>query len=138
MHKRSLRLVIVDDDDGIRSAAQMIARQTFPTAAIAAFSTCSDALRTLRPGSMDLLITNCHMPDMDGATMVRKLREANFTLPIIMISGSEEARKLGEEAGIDEFVSKQFLFRDLPSTLKGLLGRNSWTAGADLNTPPKK
>lgn len=103
----------------------MIARETFPTAAIAAFSMCSDALRIIRPGVTDLLITNCHMPDMDGPTMVGKLRQANCTLPIVMISGSDDARKLGEAAGIDEFVPKQFLFRDLPSTLKSLVARRS-------------
>ena len=46
------------------------------------------------------------MPDMDGPTLVHEIRQMKNSLPIIMVSGSDDARVLGEKAGIDKFVER--------------------------------
>jgi len=44
-------------------------------------------LHEIETGTVDLLITNCHMTDMDGPTLVRTLREQKHSIPIVMVSG---------------------------------------------------
>lgn len=121
MSKHALQLVIVDDDDDVRSAVEALAHETYPLAEIASFATSFSAIEKIHQGATDLLITNCHMPDMDGPTLVKTLRAEKFSLPILMVSSSDDARELGEKAGIDGFVEKQSLFRQLPTALRELL-----------------
>jgi CheY-like chemotaxis protein len=103
------RIVVVDDDDAIRSLVCALAREAAPCATIGEHFSSLHALHEVETGEADLLITNCHMPDMDGPTLVQKIRGMKKTLPIIMVSGSPEARELGEKAGIDKFVDKNRL-----------------------------
>lgn len=123
MSARPFHLVIVDDDDDIRHAVETVARETFPDADIASYNACVPAIKRIKTGTTDLLITNCHMPDMDGPTLVRKLRAEHHSLPIVMVSASEDARQLGEDAGIDRFVKKCELTQHLPAALRNLLPR---------------
>jgi CheY-like chemotaxis protein len=100
------RIVVVDDDPAIRSVIVAVARKAIPSASLAEHHSSMHALQEITNGSADLLITNCHMPDMDGLTSMRTIRADKNSLPIIMVSGSPEARELGENAGIDRFVAK--------------------------------
>ena len=61
------------------------------------------------------------MPEMDGPTLVRTIREEKNSIPIIMVSGSPEARGLGENAGIDRFVAKVQLRPALAEAIHALL-----------------
>jgi len=115
------KLVIVDDDDQIRTIVSEVAHETLPAAEIAEHTSAVHALQEIESGSVDLLITNCHMPDMDGPTLVKTLRAHRHAVPIIMVSGSDDARALGELAGIDRFVSKHLLYPDLPAAIHALL-----------------
>lgn len=120
---RNLELIIVDDDDDVRLAVHLLVQEALPLAHITDHRLCLDALQQLESRGADLLITNCHMPDMDGPTLVRILREKKFSIPIIMISASDDARKLGQAAGIDRFIEKRFLDPDLAAAIHALLKR---------------
>lgn len=115
------KLVIVDDDDLIRDIICEVAKEAFPSAEIAEHRSATLALHEIETGTVDLLITNCHMPDMDGPTLVKTLRKTKHALPIIMVSGSEDARKLGEMAGIDRFVPKHLIQALLGEAIGALL-----------------
>ena len=117
----ALKLVIVDDDDLIRSVIRDVAHEALPAAEITEHNSATYALHDVETGTVDLLITNCHMPDMDGPTLVKTLRDHKHSLPIIMVSGSEDAQQLGELAGIDRFVPKHLLHLNLEEAIFGLL-----------------
>src|SRR5437016_13449045 len=116
-----LKLVIVDDDDEIRGLVRAMAEQALPSAQFTEHTLARKALHQIEAGPVDLLITNCHMPDMDGPTLVKTLRNRKNSLPIIMVSGSDEARKLGENAGIDRFVPKHLLHGNLAEAIFAVL-----------------
>jgi len=116
-----LKIAVVDDDDLIREVICETVRQTLAGAIVADYVSARQVLHEVETGTVDLLITNCHMPDMDGPSLVRALREQKHALPIIMISGSDDARRLGEEAGIDRFVAKHLIHPDLENSLHALL-----------------
>ena len=100
-------IVIVDDDDAIRSVVAAIARETIPSAIVSSHTSSLHALQEVESGGANLLITNFNMPDMDGVTLVETLRREKNAIPIIMVSGSDEVRVLGEKAGIDRFIPKR-------------------------------
>ncbi len=63
----------------------------------------------------DLIIVDWVMPDMDGTTLIAELRRADATtsLPILMISGSLNARVIAGRAGSDGFLPKPFEAEEL-------------------------
>jgi DNA-binding response OmpR family regulator len=117
MHK----LVIVDDDDEIRGLIREMAQQALPSAEFSEYNLARNALEAVENGSADLLITNCHMPDMDGPTLVKTLRDHRNIIPIIMVSGSDDARSLGEAAGIDRFIPKTLIHGELAKAILAVL-----------------
>lgn len=116
-----LKIAVVDDDDLIREIICETVKQTLAGALVTDYVSAKQAFHEVETGTVDLLITNCHMPDMDGPSLVRALREQKHGLPIIMVSGSDDARRLGEEAGIDRFVAKHLIHPDLEESLHALL-----------------
>jgi two-component system chemotaxis response regulator CheY len=115
-------IVIVDDDDTIREIVVAATHEAFPNAILSEHYLSANALQEIRKGGADMLITNCHMPDIDGPTLVKTIRAMRSDIPIIMVSGSDDARALGEEAGIDRFVAKHTIYPKLPEAIHALLG----------------
>jgi CheY-like chemotaxis protein len=115
------RIVVVDDDDAVRSIVMAVAREAIPSASLTEHHSSLHALQEIHTGSADLLITNCHMPDMDGPTLVKTIREENNSIPIIMVSGSDDARELGEQAGVDRFVPKHTIIPELSAAIHSLM-----------------
>jgi len=69
-----------------------------------------EALTYLNEQSFDLAIVDIAMPDMDGITLLKKIREhqAYQTLPIIMLTASvlDEDRVSARAAGATDFLTK--------------------------------
>jgi CheY-like chemotaxis protein len=120
-HMNTPRIVVVDDDEGIRSMVAAIAHETMPSATITTHASSLRAFQDIHRDDADLLITECYMPNMDGPTLVKAIRHTRNAIPIIMISGSEKARELGEKAGIDEFVPKSHMHSALTEAIQSLL-----------------
>ncbi|MDR7135396.1 PAS domain S-box-containing protein [Lysobacter niastensis] len=85
------------------------------------------ALAELCDGHYDLLITDCHMPLMDGFTLTRELRsrEGNGVhLPVIALSASALPEQIQRcrEAGMDDFLAKPTQLDSLAAKLSAYLG----------------
>lgn len=98
-----------------------MAQDALPWARVVEHHSSYRAFQEIYASGVDLLITDCHMPDLDGPGLVRMIREQKFSVPIIMVSACEDARKLGEQAGIDRFVHKSRLSQELDPAIKSLL-----------------
>ena len=115
------QVVVVDDDDVIREILVRLTLKTVPQAQISSMPNGREALDRIKIHGADLVITNFRMPEMDGPELVRELRAREFAAPVIMVSGSPEARKLGEAAGISRFVAKADVDAALPRAILSLL-----------------
>jgi signal transduction histidine kinase len=75
------------------------------------------ALALARRSTPDLIISDVHMPDVDGITLVRRLRDDPSTqnVPVILVSSQSGERETiaGLEAGADDFLVKPFSAREL-------------------------
>lgn len=88
-----------------------------------------EAFRALADTQYDLLLTDCHMPLLDGYALARKIRETErgktVHLPIVALSASalpEEVVRC-RDAGMDEFLAKPVQLAELDAMLAACLDR---------------
>lgn len=86
-----------------------------------------EALRALATARYDLLITDCHMPILDGYTLARRIRDiekgGDAHLPIVALSASALPEEVSRcrDAGMDEFLAKPVQLAELASMLSASL-----------------
>ena len=102
----------------------------------------AQALELLRQQRADLVLLDIMLPNIDGYTLARALRNApdlraeHGSVPIIMLTsrGSENDRIAGFDLGIDDYVVKPFSPRELVARVKAVLRRAA--PDDDLNAQP--
>lgn len=84
-----------------------------------------EALDVLESHSIDLLITDVMMPIMDGFTLSKSLRDANYTLPILMITAKEsiDDKRTGFLSGTDDYMVKPVDMDEMVMRVGALLRR---------------
>lgn len=75
--------------------------------------------------SIDLIIMDIMMPEMDGVTAYKIIKE-KYNTPTIMLSarGEEYDKLLGFGIGIDDYVTKPFSPKELMARIKAIMKRN--------------
>ncbi len=84
-------------------------------------------------GGHDLIILDVMLPDIDGWRIVRALREAERTVPVLFLTarGSVDDRVKGLELGADDYLVKPFAFTELLARVRTLLRRSRAPAAAE-------
>jgi len=122
------RILIVDDDEGIRSLiGEFLAKHGYDTA------TAADPLEMramLAAESFDLIVLDVMMPREDGLTALRQL--GADAPPVIMLSavGSDVDRIVGLEMGADDYLAKPCNPRELLARIRTVLRRRAAMAPA--------
>lgn len=125
MLNESARVLVVDDDPGLRELLQQyLTREGCRVEAVADGVAMRAAIARLPP---DLIVLDLMLPGEDGLSLVRSLRNSNeVELPIIMLSarGEDVDRIVGLEMGADDYLAKPFNPRELLARIRALLRRN--------------
>lgn len=111
-------LVVDDDEDLARSLIDQLAlHEEFD--AVAAHS-AAQALTAAKNDTIDLVLLDVGLPDMDGREACRILRKNNFKNPIIMLTAqdSDSDQILGLESGANDYVTKPFRFAVLLARIR--------------------
>ncbi len=93
-----------------------------------------EALRLLESGeSFDALVLDIMLPDKDGFTVARELRQAQNFIPLLMLTarGRPEDVLKGFECGADDYLPKPFNLDILIARLGSLLRRKTWLRAGD-------
>jgi CheY-like chemotaxis protein len=100
--------MIVDDDSGMRQVLSGLLRSSGGFAAVEEVADGDEALARLATVKVDLIITDCIMPRMDGVAMVTALRRRGDQTPVIMLSGQEDPHVVVRaiRAGVNNYVPK--------------------------------
>jgi two-component system chemotaxis response regulator CheY len=114
------RFLIVDDDADSTFLARRNLQNVFPHAVIEHVQSGPAALDLLRDQEFTAIVTDYRMPWMDGLTLVRKIREMNLNMPIIMRTAMEDLEGAARVAGVD-YVLPWFRWRELGEVVKELL-----------------
>jgi DNA-binding response OmpR family regulator len=92
---------------------------------VVAVTNGKDALLKIKSRTIDLILLDVNMPEMDGLEVCRLIKEDQNLrdIPIIMITGlaSHEDRVRGIEAGVEDYFSKPFHRKELLARIKILL-----------------
>lgn len=113
-----LRVAIVDDEPAIlrflRTSLSAQGYQTFEAA------TGQLALDMLRRNTVDLLILDLGLPDIDGLDVIRELRGTGSTIPIIILSSrtDEKGKVEAFDLGADDYVTKPFGMEELLARIR--------------------
>lgn len=83
------------------------------------------AYELARGQDFDLLVLDLGLPGHDGLTVLRKLRNARVTLPVIILTARDAVSDVvgGLESGADDYMSKPFAFDELLARVRLRLRR---------------
>ena len=84
-----------------------------------------EAWQMLDDTHVDILLVDVMMPVMDGVTLTRRLRQCGSDLPIIMVTalGDMQDKRVGFNAGADDYVTKPIHEEELLLRIKAMLRR---------------
>jgi two-component system OmpR family response regulator len=123
MNAASARILMVDDDPGIRDVvSDFLGRHGYQVETAADGREMDEALER---GSIDLVVLDVMLPGEDGVAICRRLAAADDAPPIIMLSamGEDTDRIVGLEVGADDYVSKPCNPRELLARVRAVLRR---------------
>ena len=82
----------------------------------------------------DLIISDIGLPDMNGFTLSRQLRQAGIDVPLVALSGyaTDEDRKLGLASGFDQYLAKPIKASALREEIRLQVARPRPQPGRDL------
>jgi two-component system CheB/CheR fusion protein len=116
------RIVVVDDErELVRLLCRALDRAGF---ACEGYHQAGQALERLRsdPSSLDLLITDAKMPEVQGARLVQELRRLRPELPVIVYSGQDELKAAELEVlRVDRLLTKPVPLGGLVAAVRDLL-----------------
>ncbi|WP_456434226.1 response regulator [Thermosulfuriphilus sp.] len=100
------KVLIVDDSEMVRNFHSYILRDAGFEVKGAADG--AEALEMFLAEPFDLIITDINMPRMDGLTFIRRVREIDASIPIIIVSTEDEAtdKQQGYDAGANFYLVK--------------------------------
>ena len=84
-----------------------------------------DALDFAMEGNYDGIILDIMMPNMDGLTVLRKLRAAGDHTPVLLLTAKSEVadRIEGLDLGADDYLPKPFVMEELLARVRAMLRR---------------
>lgn len=121
-HKTNYRVVVVDDDEQMLKFLQEELSCIYH---VTAFNRGTQALEFVVQEQPDLVVTDVKMPEMDGFTLLKRIKNNTKTshVPVILLTSEVEhqARMTGFEQGADAYVDKPFDMDELEARMASLI-----------------
>jgi two-component system response regulator TctD len=127
-----VRLLIVEDDSALAHAlADALGERGFLSDLAA---NLADAREMLALAQFAAIILDLGLPDGDGLSLIRDLRAAGRTLPILAVTARDAIgqRVAGLDSGADDYIVKPFAVEELTSRLNAVLRRQGAFQGMRL------
>lgn len=130
------RVMVVDGSKVARTLIARLLENELPRATVVTCARGSEAQQVLHEGVVDLVSTALRLPDMDGATLARYVREhaAQAYIPIIAVSGDVEERVQNREFGdeITDYFDKAAGYEALAEFIRGYVAPQDHAEGTVL------
>jgi len=120
-----MRLLLVEDELDIQSFLKRSLEEAGYEVEAAADG--KTAQRLAIEGPFDILIVDLGLPDIDGISLILRLRQSGVRAPVLILSArrSVDDRVHGLEQGGDDYLTKPFALAELLARLRNLLKRNT-------------
>ncbi len=124
-------IYLVEDDKSIRNLVEYALREKGYE--VCGFSDGLNVVEKVKNENVDLLILDIMLPEKDGLSILKEIREFS-NLPIIMLTArTDEFDKVtGLDLGADDYITKPFSILELISRVKAVLRRSKKKDTDDL------
>ena len=119
----NISVLVVDDEISVLKAISAVLKRENITTTCA--SSSKEAFDYLNNGSFDIILLDIMMPEQDGFSLLKELRERQILTPVILLSGREEdsAQVEGLGLGADDYMTKPFSKTVLVSKIRAIVRR---------------
>jgi two-component system copper resistance phosphate regulon response regulator CusR len=120
-----VRLLLIEDEPlTVRMLAKGLREQAY---AVDVAETAHAASTFVVDHDYDLIVLDLGLPDVDGLTLCRQIREAGTTAPILILTARDgvDSRIAGLDCGADDYLLKPFDFGELLARLRALARRGA-------------
>lgn len=130
-----MKILVIDDIAEMRRFVALVLREDGHV--VDAAETATDGLLVAQAGDYDAIVLDIVLPDGDGLAVLRALRRAGSSTPIILLTGMHQHDDIvrGLDAGADDYLAKPFVAEVLKARIRALVRRggavrsDSHTAG---------
>jgi two-component system, OmpR family, alkaline phosphatase synthesis response regulator PhoP len=128
------RILVVEDDPHL--AAGVVENLRAEGYGVHAVTDGQQALDWLREEQCGLIVLDVMLPEVDGFTVCRRLRERGDSTPVLFLTarGDPADRVTGLEAGGDDYMAKPFHLQEFLLRVRAIIRRWDWYRSAS-STP---
>lgn len=120
----TLRILVVDDDDGVQKLVATLLNRSRITA-IPAMSATEAAQLLRQPPLPDVMLLDIMLPEISGIDFLKQMRSKTVfdDLPVIILSALADPKTIraGLDAGADRYLTKPYLVNNLVKTIQEVL-----------------
>ncbi len=126
------RVLVAEDDRSVRDS--LVRALTFEGYEVHTAADGVEALLAVVDTQPDVIVLDVLMPNLDGLSACRKLRERGDRTPVLMLTARHEVtdRVAGLDAGADDYLVKPFALDELLARLRALLRRTGMSGDVEV------
>src|SRR5690606_38997648 len=131
-----MRILVIEDDATLGHALQeFLSRQGY---AVDWLQDGTCAIDTLAGQPYDLLLLDLNLPGKSGLDVLRDLRAASHSLPVLILTARDgvDDRVAGLDSGADDYVTKPFELAELAARVRALGRRRSGQVHSVIEAAP--
>jgi two-component system cell cycle response regulator CtrA len=129
-----MRVLLVEDNGPIARSIQTALKAE--NMVIDTTDMGEDGLEIAKLYDYDIILLDLSLPDMDGAEVLRRLRQARVTTPVLVLSTQSQPENkvqcLG--SGADDYLTKPFDRRELVARIQAIVRRSKGHAHSEIRT----
>ena len=127
-----MRILLAEDERDLNRA--LVALFTKNNYSVDSVFDGADAIVYLTEGSYDCAVLDVMMPKADGITVLKTIRKAGKTLPVLILTAKSEIddRILGLDSGADDYLTKPFSAKELLARVRAITRRLTASVDSDL------
>jgi DNA-binding response OmpR family regulator len=128
-----MRILVIEDDPLIGSGVEAGLRQQ--DWAVDWVTHKAQAVSALQAETFDAAVLDLGLPDGSGLTLLRSLRSAGDSLPVLILTARDavEDRTAGLDSGADDYLTKPFDLDELAARLRAIVRRHQGRSGNALS-----
>ena len=116
-------IAVVDDEPSIRDL--LTASLHFSGFDVVSAANGTEAINVIEKSRPDLIILDVMLPDIDGFTVTRRIRNDGITAPVLFLTARDDTQDkvMGLTVGGDDYVTKPFSLEEVVARIRAILRR---------------
>jgi len=129
-----MRVLLVEDDPATLKSIELMLKSSGMV--VDSTDLGEDGLEIGKIYDYDIIILDIMLPDMDGFEVLRRLRDARVTTPVLILSGlgESESKVKGFGVGADDYLTKPFNKEELVARIQAIVRRSAGHAQSIIKT----